>query len=129
MLCTFTDIVHVPTAKEGLEKPIVPEPAAAVTVPPQVFTMLGVEATTRLPGTAPVIVGKLSAKLASMGITFPLVTLKVRVLTFVPGLPATLAWIAAGLKLLLMEGGCKMMIPAFTVPPPVAVARLLALVV
>jgi len=27
-------------------------------------------------------------------------------------------WIVFGLKLLVIEGGCKMIMPAFAVPPP-----------
>jgi hypothetical protein len=94
-----------------LEKLMLPAPALAVTEPPQLFTTLGVLATTRLPGTVPTFAGRLSVKLASIGTTFALVTLKVivfgvLVLTiFVPP------------KLLLIDGGCKITMPVLAVPP------------
>src|SRR5580704_6351532 len=47
--CTFTLIVHVPTARVArFVKLIVPAPAVAVTAPPQPLTTLGVLATTKL---------------------------------------------------------------------------------
>src|SRR5215471_7690529 len=92
---------------------MLPLPATAVTDPPvQLLTTLGVVATTRLPGTVPTLLGRLSVKLALIGTTLPLVMPKVIVLgvlvftTFVPP------------KVLVIEGGCKIMMPAFAVPPP-----------
>ena len=105
-------MVQVPTGNNALAKLIVPDPAVApVTEPPQLFTRLGMPATNRLPGTVPTLVGRLSVKLAFIGTTLPLVILKVIVLgvlvftTLVP------------LKLLVIEGGCRITILAFAVPP------------
>ena len=82
---------------------IVPAPAFAVTVPPQLLTTLGVVATTRF-------AGRVSVKLPLIGTTLPLVMLKVMVL-------AVFLATVVGLKLLAMDGGCKMTIPALAVPP------------
>jgi hypothetical protein len=76
-LCTLTVIVHVPTAKVAFEKLILPEPAVAVSNPPQLFPTLGVVATAKG-------LGNTSVKLASIGTTFPFVMPKVIVLTVVP---------------------------------------------
>src|SRR5579862_4703231 len=94
---------------------MVPDPAVAVTVPPQGLTTLGVLATTRLPGTVPTFVARLSVKLASMATTLPLVIANVIVLVLVP-LPAVV-WICFGLKVLVMDGGCSTTRPMFAVPP------------
>src|SRR5262249_52725633 len=77
---TFTVMLQVPAGSAGLEKLILPDPATAVTVPPQVLVTPGVDATTRLPGTVPTFAGRLSVKLASIGTTLPLLTAKVIVL-------------------------------------------------
>src|ERR1700676_4705080 len=82
--------------------------AAAVTDPPQLFPMFGVAATTKF-------VGKVSVKLPLIGTTFPFVMVKVMVLTLVP-VPAVV-WMVVGLKLLVIDGGCKIMMPALAVPP------------
>ena len=70
-------IVQVPTGNVVLEKLMLEAPALAVTLPPQLLTTLGELATNKLP---PALLGRLSVKLASTGITFPLVRLKVIVL-------------------------------------------------
>src|SRR5260221_2614908 len=103
-LCTLTLMVQVPTGVAGLAKSMWVAVAAAVTVPPQLLTTVGVLATTRFDG-------RLSTKLPSIATTLPLVMPKVRVLGVFGG---TLI----GLKLLLMVGGFKMMMPALAVPPP-----------
>lgn len=100
-LCTFTWMVQEPTAKAGFEKLMVQVPAVAVTVPPQPLTTLGVAATTRF-------VGSVSVKLASIVTEFPLVILNV---TMLGAFTATVV----GLKLLLMDGGCKTTMLAVTV--------------
>lgn len=100
-LCTLTLIVHVPTANVALEKLMLPVPALAVTVPPQLLTTLGVVATRRL-------AGRLSAKLASIVTVFPLVMLNVIVL-------GVLGVTVVGLKLLVIDGGCNTVIFAVTV--------------
>src|SRR5205807_8112796 len=96
-------MVHVPITNDALVKLIVPAPATAVTDPPQLLTTLGVGATTRL-------AGNVSVKLLLMATTFPLVMLKVIV-----EMPFTA--MVVGLKLLVMEGGCKIRMPALAVPP------------
>jgi hypothetical protein len=81
-------------------------PAVAVTAelpPPQLLTMFGVLATTRL-------ATRLSVKLASIGTALPLVMLKVIVL-------GTLGATVVGLKLLVIEGGCNTTNPILAVPP------------
>src|SRR5215472_17660744 len=100
-LCTFTVTEHVPTAKVVLAKLMVPVPAFAVTVPPQVLVTLGVVATTRF-------AGRLSVKLESIVTVFPLVMLKVIVL-------GVFGVTVVGLKLLVMDGGCRTVIVAVTV--------------
>lgn len=94
-------IVQVPTAKEALEKLMLPEPATAVTVPPQVLVTPGVEATT-----SPT--GNVSVKLPSTAITFGLFTLKVSVLE-------TFTATVVGLKLLVIFSGSSTTIFAVTV--------------
>ena len=82
---------------------MLPEPAVAVTVPPQLLITAGVVATTRF-------AGRLSVKLASIGTTLPFVMLKVIVLgVFV----ATVV----GLKVLVMDGGCNTTSPMLALPP------------
>jgi len=80
---------------------MVPDPAFAVTVPPQPFTTFGTVATTRL-------AGKVSVKLESIVTELPFVMLKVMVL-------GVFGVTVVGLKLLVMEGGCKTVIVAVTV--------------
>ena len=81
-------MLQVPAARELLVKLMLPLPAVAVTVPLQLLTSpFGVD-TTRF-------VARLSVKLASIGTTLPLVTLKVIVLAVFSGT-------VAGLKLLLI---------------------------
>lgn len=103
-LCTFTWIVQVPIASRLLEKLIAPEPAVAVTVPPQLFTTIGVVATTRF-------AGKLSVKLASIGTALTLLSmLNVIVL-------GVLVATVVGLKVFVMDGGCKTGRPMLALPP------------
>src|SRR5579864_8691201 len=96
-------MVQVPTGNVVFEKLMLVAAAVAVTLPPQLFTTLGVVATTRL-------VGSVSVKLASIGTTLPLVMLKVMVL-------ATLVATVVGLKLLVMDGGSRITMLALAVPP------------
>ena len=100
-LDTFTEMLHVPTGRLPLEKLIRPDPATAVTVPPQVLVTPGVAATTNP-------AGRLSVKFASTAITFGLLTAKVSVLE---AFTAT----GFGLKLLVICSGSRMMIGAVTV--------------
>jgi hypothetical protein len=97
-LCTFTLIVQVPAGSAVLLKLIVPLPAVAVTVPPQLLETDGVGATTRPEG-------KLSEKPPLIGTTFPLMIEK-------PTALGALVATVVGLKLLAMEGGCKIMMPS-----------------
>jgi len=99
--CTFTVIKHVPTGRVAFAKLIVPAPAVAVIVPPHPLTTLGVVATTKL-------AGRLSVKLESMATVFPFVMANV---TLLGAFTATVV----GLKLLVIEGGCRITIPAVTV--------------
>jgi len=85
----------------ALLKLIDPDPAVAVTTPPQLFTTLGVAATTRP-------AGRVSVKLPLIATVFPLVMVNVMV-------EAVLIATVVGLKLLVIEGGCKTMICAVTV--------------
>src|SRR5215813_13870354 len=62
VLDAFTVMLQVPTGSAALVKLIVPAPATAVTVPPQVLVTLGVAATTRLPGCGPPTDGRVSVK-------------------------------------------------------------------
>src|SRR5262249_14120716 len=93
VLDTFTVMLQVPTANAALVKLIVPDPAAAVTVPPQVLVTAGVAATTRLPGCGPPTDGRVSVKLASIGTTLPLVIANVIVLTLGPVPVPPVVWI------------------------------------
>ena len=102
-LCTLTLIVQVATAKAELAKLTDPLPAVAVTVPPQPLTTDGVGETTRP-------AGKVSVKLPLIGTTFPLVIEK-------PTALGVLVATVVGLKLLVMEGGSKIMMPSVAVPP------------
>src|SRR5277367_1423647 len=102
--CTLTVIVQVPTGNAGFEKLMVPDPEVAVTVPPprlQLFTTLGVVATTRFAGIE-------STKLALIVVVFPFVTLNVMVL-------AAFTAALVGLKLFVIAGGCRTMIVAVAV--------------
>lgn len=94
-------MVQAPAARLGLAKLMLPLPATAVTVPPQAFTTFGEVATTRP-------AGRLSVKLESMVTVFPLVMEKVIVL-------AVFGATVVGLKLLVIEGGCKIVMLAVTV--------------
>jgi hypothetical protein len=99
--CTFTVIVQGPTGKAAFVKLMVPAPAVAVTEPAQPFTTLGVVATTKF-------AGNVSVKLALIATVFPFVMLNVRVLG---AFTATVS----GLKLLVIAGGCKIVMSAVTV--------------
>jgi hypothetical protein len=105
---TLTVIVHgLPlTGKAAFKKLMLFAPALAVTLPPQPLTTLGVAATTK-PVTVPPEV-RSSVKLELMVTTLGFVIENVMVLV-----PLTL--ITVGLKLFVMEGGCKTMILAVTV--------------
>ena len=98
---TLTVIVQVPTAKDALEKLMLPLPAVAVTVPPQVLVTPGVAATT-----SPT--GNVSVKLPSTAITLGLLTLKVSVL-------GVLTATVVGLKLLVIFSGSRTTMFAVTV--------------
>ena len=100
-LCTLALIVQVPAAKVGLLKLMVPVPAFAVTVPPQVLVTLGVVATNS-PG------GSASVKLESIVIVLGFVILKLAVL-------GEFTVTVAGLKLLVMDGGWRTVMLAVTV--------------
>src|SRR5258708_35863362 len=77
--------------------------AAAVTDPPQLFTIFGVAATTRF-------AGRVSVKLPLIGTTLAFVILKVMVLE------APIAT-TGGAKALVIVGGSRMMMPPLGVPP------------
>lgn len=94
-------IVQAPTGRDALEKLMLPLPATAVTVPPQVLVTPGVAATT-----SPT--GRVSVKFASTAITLGLVTLNVSVLG---AFTATVV----GLKLLVMRSGSRITTFAVTV--------------
>lgn len=96
-------MLHAPTGRLALEKLMLPDPATAVTVPPQVLVTPGVAATTRPDG-------RVSVKLASTGITFGLLTAKVSV-------DDTPTATVAGLKLFTIRSGSRMMMPTSAVPP------------
>jgi hypothetical protein len=115
--------VQVPTSKVVFEKLILPAPAVAETLPPQLLTTLGVDATTRLPGMAPTFDGRLSVKLAFIGTTLGFEIENVMVLVVpVP----EVVWIVFGLKLVIMEGGARITMPAVAVPPLEAAKPVLA---
>src|ERR1051326_5595755 len=94
-------MLHAPTGKLALEKLMLPDPATAVTVPPQVLVTPGVAATT-----SPA--GRVSVKLASTAITLGLVTAKVSV-------DETPIATGFGLKLLTMRSGSRITMLAVTV--------------
>src|SRR5438067_7192208 len=96
-------MVQLPMASVALLKLTLPEPATAVTEPPQVLVTPGVAATTRF-------AGKVSVKLESTAMTFGLVTLKVNA---EEAFTATVV----GLKLFVMWSGSNMMMPTLAVPP------------
>jgi len=97
----LTEMEQDPTARLAFVKLTLPEPAVAVTVPPQVFVTPGVAATC-----SPT--GNVSVKLASTAITLGLVTLKFTVV--VPFTGITLAP-----KLLVIRSGSRTTIFAVTV--------------
>lgn len=99
----FTEIVQVPTAVRLLLKLIVPDPAVAVTVPPQVLVIPGVAATCKP-------VGSVSVKLVLMATTFGLLMTKFTVVVPFTG-------IVAAPKLLLICGGSRITMPTLAVPP------------
>src|SRR6478736_2967450 len=100
---TFTVTVHTPIGWLALEKVMLPAPAFAVTVPVHVFVTPGVAATTNP-------AGRVSVKLASTGITFGLLMLKVNV-------EGAFTATVVGLKLFTIWRGSRMMMPTLAVPP------------
>src|SRR6185312_5258369 len=92
-------------------KAMLPDPAVAVTVPPQPLLLrpFGVD-TTRLPGTVPTFAGSVSVKFASTGITFGLLMAKLTAL-------AVFFATVAGTKVLVIFSGSRMMIPTLAFPP------------
>src|ERR1051326_6690906 len=86
-----------------LLKLMVPEPATAVTVPPQVLVTPGVAATC-----SPT--GSVSVKLVLMGTTFGLLTAKFTVVVPFTG-------IVAAPKVLVIFGGSRITTPTLAVPP------------
>ena len=94
-------MVQAPTGKLALEKEMLPEPAVAVTVPPQVLVTPGVAATTRP-------AGKVSVKLPSTAMVFGLFTANVSV-------EGAFTATVVGLKLLTMRSGSTTVILAVTV--------------
>jgi hypothetical protein len=99
----FTEIVQIPIGVRLLLKLMLPLPAAAVTVPPQVLVTPGVAATCNPRG-------NVSVKLPLIATTFGLLMLKFTVVVPFTG-------IVAAPKLLVICGGSKMMIPTLAVPP------------
>lgn len=99
----FTEIVQSPTGVRLLLKLILPLPATAVTVPPQVLTTPGVDATCN-PG------GRVSVKLPLMATTFGLLMLKFTVVVPFTGMEAAP-------KLLVICGGSRITMPTLAVPP------------
>lgn len=99
----FTEIVQTPTGVRLLLKLMLPLPAVAVTVPPQVLVTPGVAATCNP-------TGRVSVKLALIATTFGLLILKFTVVV-----PFTA--ILAAPKLLVICGGSNITIPTFAVPP------------
>lgn len=99
----FTEIVQTPTGEALLLKVMLPDPAVAVTVPPQVFVTPGVAATCNP-------TGSVSVKLALMATTFGLLMLKLTVVVPFTG-------IVAAPKLLTICGGSKITMPTLAVPP------------
>ena len=100
-LDTCTVMVHAPTGRLALVKLMLPDPASAVTVPPQLLVTVGVAATTNP-------AGSVSVKLASTAITFGLFTANERV-------EGALIATGFGLKLLMICSGSRMMMGAVTV--------------
>src|SRR5262245_33092662 len=100
-LLTLTVMVQAPTGRLAFEKLMLPEPATAVTVPPQVLVTPGVENTTRP-------AGSVSVKFASTAITFGLVTAKLNV-------EAVFVGTGFGLKLLTIRNGSRITMLAVTV--------------
>jgi hypothetical protein len=98
---TATVIVHAPTASEAFENDTLPDPAVAVTVPPQLLVTLGVAATTKP-------AGNVSVKLPSTATILGFVMLNVRVLV---AFTATVV----GLKLLVICSGARIVMLAVTV--------------
>lgn len=94
-------MLQAPIGRLAFEKLMLPEPATAVTVPPQVFVTPGVEATTRP-------AGNVSVKLASTAIVFGLFTANVSV---EEAFTATVV----GLKLFTMRNGSTTEMLAVTV--------------
>ena len=99
----FTEIVQTPTGVRSLLKLMLPLPAVAVTVPPQVLVTPGVAATCNP-------TGSVSVKLALMATTFGLLMLKFTVVVPFTG-------IVAAPKLLVICGGSKITMPTLAVPP------------
>jgi hypothetical protein len=101
VLLTFTVMVQAPTGRLAFEKETLPEPAVAVTVPPQVLVAPGVAATTRP-------AGSVSVKLASTAMVFGLSTANVSVEEVFRGT-------VVGLKLLTTRSGSTSVMLAVTV--------------
>jgi len=99
----FTEIVQMPIGVRLLLKLMLPLPATAVTVPPQVLVTPGVEATCNP-------TGSVSVKLALMATTLGLLMLKLNVVVPFTG-------IVAAPKLLVICGGSRITMPTLAVPP------------
>src|SRR2546423_12294455 len=99
----FTVMVQTPMGSRLLLKLMLPEPATAVTVPPQLLVTPGVAATCNP-------AGNVSVKLASMATTLGLLMLKLTVVVPLMGM-------VAAPKLLVIWGGSRMMMPTLAVPP------------
>ena len=93
--------MQAPTGRLAFEKLMLPDPAVAVSVPPQVLVTPGVAATTTP-------AGKVSVKLASSVTTLGLFTANVSV-------EEVFTRIAVGLKLLVIWSGSRIVILATTV--------------
>lgn len=98
---TLTVMVHELAASALLEKLTLPEPAVAVTVPPQLLVTPGVDATCNP-------AGNVSVKLPSTATTFGLVMAKLSVVVPFTGM-------VAAPKLLVMCSGSRITISAVTV--------------
>src|SRR5262249_3690873 len=96
-------MVQIPIGVRLLLKLIVPLPAVAVTVPPQALVTVGVAGTCKPTGSR-------SVKLVLMATTFGLLMLKFTVVVPFTG-------IVAAPKVLVIDGGSRMMIPTFALPP------------
>src|SRR5437762_2929209 len=99
----FTEIVQTPAGVRLLLKLMLPEPAPAVTVPPQVLVTPGVAATSRPKGSV-------SVKLPLMATTLGLLMLKFTVVVPLIGM-------VAAPKLLAICGGSRITMPTLAVPP------------